>query len=505
MENTVLEMEHISKAFPGVQALSDVSFQLQKGEIFSIVGENGAGKSTLMKILSGNYETGTFEGKIVLNGKELRLKNMAEAEAAGIAMIYQELNVELDLSVGENVMLGLWPEKNGIVDWKKLHARAEEVLRLLDVEIDTKIDVRSLNASMQQLICIARALARNPQILILDEPTAALTEREADNLIKVISNLKNRGLSCIYISHKLEEVFEISDRVMVMRDGRCIREYTKAQIEPKQIINDMVGGMIKEETRKGNEVSSEVVLKVENLTVPHPYAKDKNMIEDVTFELHKGEVLGLAGLVGSGRSELLRAVFGALPKANGKIYKDRKEVKIHGVKDAIKNGIFMVSEDRKRDGFVGTMSIKENMTLSSLKRISKGLFLKAQKEKEFVKEYFDYLKIKAESPDTNISMLSGGNQQKVIFAKALLTKADILFLDEPTRGIDIGAKSEIYRIIQELTKQGKSIVIISSELPELIRLCDRYLVLCNGYVGDEFDREEVTQQKILHAAAFGKE
>lgn len=505
MDNIVLKMDHISKVFPGVRALDDVSLQLKKGEILSIVGENGAGKSTLMKILSGLYEDGTYDGKIILDGQEIHLKSMEDAEKSGISMIYQELNVELDLSIGENVMLGWWPQKKGWVDWNALHQRAGEVLKSLDVDIDTRLTVRNLNASMQQLICIARALIRNPKILILDEPSAALTEKETENMKRVIYSLRERGLSCIYISHKLEEVFEISDRVMVMRDGKRIREYEREEIDPERIINDMVGGMIAEETAEEREISPEVVLKVEHLTVPHPYAFGKNMIEDLSFELHKGEVLGLTGLVGSGRSETLRAILGALPKKRGTIYKNGKEVKIQNVGDAIQNGIFMVSEDRKRDGFVGAMTIKENMTLSSLKKVAGKLFIQSQKEKELANKYFQYLKVKAESIDRNISTLSGGNQQKVIFAKALLTESDILFLDEPTRGIDIGAKAEIYKIIRELTEQGISVILISSELPELIRLCDRFLVLCNGHIGDEFTRKNVTQQKILHAAAFGKE
>lgn len=504
MGNTVLRMEHITKRFPGVLALDDVSFALEKGEIFSICGENGAGKSTLMKILSGSYSEGTYEGKIFIGEEEKHIKSMADAEKAGIAMIYQELNVEQDLTVGENVMLGYWPGKRGTVDWKKLHAMAAEALKVLRVEVDTHLSMRSLNASLQQLVCIARALVRNPRILILDEPSAALTERETENLIHVLYDLKARGFSCIYISHKLEEVFEISDRVMVMRDGKYINQYKKGEIVPERVINDMVGGMLPQVEQRERQNFSDAAFCVKDLTVPHPYARGKNIIEHVSFELHKGEILGLAGLVGSGRSEMLKAVFGAMQKHSGKFYKGGKEVRIEKVQDAIEAGIFMVSEDRKKDGFVGSMSVKENMTLSSLGRISKRLVIRKNAEDQLIRSCYDYLKIKAASADTNISVLSGGNQQKVIFAKALLTQADILFLDEPTRGIDIGAKAEIYRIIREMADRGISIIVISSELPELIRLCDRFLVLCNGRIGGEFYKKEVTQQKILHAAAFGK-
>jgi D-xylose transport system ATP-binding protein len=499
-------MKHIYKRFPGVLALNDVSICLNKGEILSIVGENGAGKSTLMRILSGTYLYGDYEGDIMLNDCLFTAKNARSAEKAGIAMIYQELNVEFDLSIGENIMLGIWPKrKNQLVNWKLLHRKAEEMLNILNVSIDTRITMRYLSASMQQLACIAKALAKNPRILILDEPTAALTESETENLMRILRMLKSKGISCIYISHKLDEVFDISDRVVTMRDARIVSEYRKADIVPARVIEDIVGHKIVQTSAKREKIPDTEALRVEHLAVKHPYAANKNIIEDVSFTLKKGEVLGLTGLMGSGRSELLKAVFGVFPKVRGEIFIDGQPYKISNTREAIKGGICMLSEDRKFDGFVGSMNIRENITLSSLKKISSKMFINKNLERKFARQFFEYLKIKAESPETSIITLSGGNQQKVILAKSLLTEARILFLDEPTRGIDIGAKSEIYKIIQELSEKGIGIIVISSELPELISLCDRFIVLCNGYISAEFTGSNVTQNAILHAAAFGAE
>jgi len=505
MNEIILQMEHIYKRFPGVLALNDVSIELGKGEILSIVGENGAGKSTLMKILAGSYAHGSYEGKIVLNNKMFTAKNSRAAENAGIAMIYQELNVELDMSIGENILMGDWPRKyTGFVDWKKTHKKAIDVLQTLNVSIDTHMNMRNLNASMQQLVCIARALVRNPKILILDEPTAALTESEAKNLMSVLRNLKTQGISCIYISHKLDEVFDISDRVITMRDACIVSTYAKSEIVPDKIIEDMVGRRVDQTVKKNIFYSDNEALRIEHFRVRHPYASHKNIIEDVSFHVKKGEVLGLTGLVGSGRSELLKAIFGAFPKADGQVFIDGKLCKISSPEDAIEKGICMLSEDRKFDGFVGSMNIRENMTLSSLKKISSKSIINSKLEIKLALKYFDYLKVRSRSTENNITTLSGGNQQKVILAKALLTEAKILFLDEPTRGIDVGAKSEIYKIISELTEKGMSIIVVSSELPELISLCDRFIVLCNGKISAEYTAENISQNAIIHAAAFGQ-
>jgi D-xylose transport system ATP-binding protein len=504
MNELVLEMKRISKRFPGVLALNDVSIHLGRGEILSIVGENGAGKTTLMRILAGVYPHGSYDGEILLNDRPFIAKNTRDAEKAGIAMIYQELNVELDLTIGENILLGNWPKKkNQLVDWKKLHAKAREALSVLDVSLNTRISMRYLNASLQQLVCIARALAKDPHILILDEPTAALTETETENLMKILRQLKSKEISCIYISHKLDEVFDISDRVVTMRDACVVSEYSKEDIVPEKVIEDIVGRKIVTAREARERNFSGEALRIENFVVKHPYTANKNIIEDVSISLKKGEVLGLTGLVGSGRSELLRAIFGVLPKVRGDVYIDGQLCQIHETKDAIEQGICMLSEDRKFDGYVSTMNIRENMTLSSLKKVSQRTFINRNLEKKLARQHFDYLKIKAASPEISIVTLSGGNQQKVIIAKSLLTDAKILFLDEPTRGVDVGTKNEIYKIIGDLSRKGISIIIISSELPELIGLCDRFIVLCNGYISAEFSSANVSQQAILHAAAFG--
>ena len=496
-------VKEVTKVFPGVKALDCVSMDLKEGEVLSLVGENGAGKSTLMKILSGTYPYGTYTGTVEIDGKPVEITSAQSAEKCGIGMIPQELNIQLDMTAAENVMLGHWPKKkNGLIDWKKLKEEAGKALKTLNVDIDLDIQMRSLNASMQQLVCIARALVSSPSILILDEPTAALTLEETDNLMKIIQKLKSEGISCIYISHKLEEVFNISDRVIVMRNGCVVSEYKKEEIVPNQIIADMIGREMESFYAHSDKVFGEEIFSVSNLVVPHPFAPNKNIIDGVSFGVRKGEILGLAGLVGSGRSELLRAIYGALPKSGGEIFVEGKKCDNRDPREAIKNGFFMVSEDRKHDGYVGTMTIRENMTLSILNKVSRHSFVQKKAEQEVVDKFFDYLKIKAPSSETAITTLSGGNQQKVIISRALATDMKVLFLDEPTRGIDVGAKAEIYKIINELAENGLSIVVISSEMPELISLCDRFVVLRNGVIAGEFMKDEVNEQLLMETAAL---
>lgn len=503
MENkTVLQVNNITKRFPGVLALDNVSLSLFEGEILSICGENGAGKSTLMKILSGEYEYKSYSGDIILDGHRIKIHSNADAEKYGIAMIYQEISVELDLSVAENIMLGMLPKKKtGLIDWKKARKTAAEAIKRLQVQIDVNTKIRELNASYQQLVCIARALVRNPKILILDEPTAALTESETEHLMNVLNDLKYSGISCVYISHKLDEVFRISDRIVCMRDGCLISTYEKKEIDPNKVIEDIVGRKIDEvyPSMKGRVIGDEV-LKIENFTVPHP-SGSKNIVNNISFSVRKGEVLGLVGLVGSGRSELLRAVYGALPKKTGDVFIDGKKCFISTPTEAIENGIGFLTEERKKDGVVGTMNIGENMTLSILKKISKRGFIKHKSEHENILKYFTALKIKAFSKKENILHLSGGNQQKVVLAKSLMTDMKVLFLDEPTRGVDIGAKAEIYRIIEDLSRKGLSIVMISSEHPELIAMCDRFVIIGNGNKIGEVMSGDIDEGKMIRMAS----
>jgi ABC-type sugar transport system ATPase subunit len=502
MIGPILEMRHITKKFPGVTALNDVSIALERGEILSICGENGAGKSTLMKILSGEYAHGTYSGSVLLEGKELRISSNRVAETVGIAMIYQEISVELDLSVAENILLGMLPlRKTGLVDWKTTRSIVSDILKKLRIDLDVNLKMRELSASVQQLVCIARALVRKPKILILDEPTAALTESETEYLIKILQELKSSGISCIYISHKLDEVFRISDRIVVMRDARVISGYTREQIDPAQIIEDMIGRRMDQIYPSMEErIIGEEVFRIENFTVPHPHAA-KNIITDAQFSIRRGEVLGLAGLVGSGRSELLRAIFGSLPKVSGDVYVEGKKCNIANPADAIRNGIGFLTEDRKKDGIVATMNILQNMTLSTLKKISRFGFIQNRAERGKAEDYFWSMHIKAPSLKTGILNLSGGNQQKVVLAKSLLTDMKVLFLDEPTRGIDVGAKAEIYKIIQDLSSKGLSIVMISSEHPELLAMCDRFVVIGNGRIAGGLTKAEADETKIIRMAS----
>jgi len=500
----VLRVEHITKRFLGTVALKDVSMKLYEDEILAIMGENGAGKSTLMKILSGLYPKQDYEGGIYIGEKECHFHNPADSENAGIAMIYQELNLELDLSIAENIMLGRLPKnKLGMIDWKQTRREAEKALKKLNVDLDVTYTARSLSPSMQQLVSIARALVRNPRILILDEPTSVLTEGETRELMAILRGLKAEGISCIYISHKLDEVFELCDRMIILRDGYYIGEHIKEQgYDGATIIEEMIGRKLdnmypdKEQLKEQEEV-----LRVENFCVPHTFAYGKNVIEDVSFTLHKGEILGLTGLVGSGRSELVNALFGTIPKKSGKVYLKGQAVEIKTPGQAKQLGIGLLTEDRKKNGFIGTMSICHNMTLTILKRI-KGLFLiNKSKETKIASEYYDKLRVKAPDMDVLISSLSGGNQQKVILAKWLMTDLNIIILDEPTRGIDVGAKAEIYKIMQELVEKGISIIMISSEMPELMAMCDRFVVLGKGKVQGVLEREEATETLLFKTAS----
>ncbi|MCL2128494.1 MAG: sugar ABC transporter ATP-binding protein [Treponema sp.] len=501
-ETDLIQMRGITKTFPGVVALNNVSLELKQGEILSIVGENGAGKSTLMKILSGDYPWGRYEGEILMNGAPLCIQSPRYAERAGIAMIYQSIFVELDLSVAENIFLGILPQTLGFVQWEKARRMAKEALARLKVDIDPGVPVRNLNTSMQQLVCIARALVRNPKVLILDEPSSALTESETGNLLSILAELRKTGISCIYISHKLKEVFEISDRIVVMRDAKYVSTHYRGKVNSQQVVEDMIGHRMDAmyPSMEGRDISGEV-LRVEHFQIQHPSSSAKNIIEDVSFSLRRGEVLGLAGLVGSGRSELLRAIFGAQPRRSGKVFIGGKERKITDTRSAIACGIGFLTEDRKKDGFVASMNIQENMTLSILKKISRAAFINRKSENDKASRFFDALKIKAPSLKTEIINLSGGNQQKVVLAKSLLTDMNILFLDEPTVGIDVGAKAEIYKIIKDLAESGISIVMVSSEYPELIAMCDRFIVIANGLVAGELSKDKANEAAIIHMAS----
>jgi len=499
----VLVLKDITKRFQGVMALKSVNLTLYENEILAIMGENGAGKSTLMKILSGLYPSSEMEGDIFFRGEDVRFNNPNDAEKHGIAMIYQELNLELDLSVTENICLGMLPKKGfGLIDWKSANVLAHEALAKLHVELDLSRTVRNLNPSMQQLVSIARALVRNPSILVLDEPTSVLTATETEKLMEIIKHLKSQGISCIYISHKIDEVFKLCDRLVVLRDGYYINEYYQKDIyDSTRIIHDMIGRDIGVMYPQSEHIIGDEFFRVEHLQVPHPFALGKKIIEDVSFSLRRGEILGLTGLVGSGRSETLNSIFGILPTTGGKIFLEGKEISIKSPKDAKKFGIGLLTEDRKNNGIIACLNICHNMTITIIDALRRGLFIDHKKEQQKAQVYFDKLDIKAPSLKTLIANLSGGNQQKVILSKWLMTDLRILFLDEPTRGIDVGAKAEIYRIIGDLATSGVSIVMISSELPELLAMCDRFIVLGKGTVQAELGKEEASEVAILRASS----
>lgn len=509
-DNILLDVKNLSKDFFGITVLQNVNFQLYEGEIISLVGENGAGKSTLVKIITGIYPHGNYGGNIYHqlenNGvQELALSSVREANDIGIAMIYQEISVEYDLTVAENIMLGHWKKnKYGLVDWKSLKQEASKVLEKLNFDLDLNENVRTLSASQQQIVCIARALMRNPKILILDEPTASLTEKETEVLFEIIRTLQEKNISCIYISHRLSEVLDISNRIIVLRDGHIISQYEKKEFDKDKIISDMIGKNLDVRDYKSiNIQKTNPILSVRNLVLPSVVNKNMPIIDGISFDLYRGEILGIVGTLGSGRSEILRSIYGAYRKIEGKIYKHDKEIVIHSPQDALLHGIGFLTEERKKDGYVGTMNIKANTSLNILKYLKiMKYFLSFSKEKHLVHEYLQKMKYRGPSYEHSILSLSGGNQQKVIFSKILMAESDILLLDEPTRGIDVGAKEEIYTIIEELREKGKSFIIVSSELPETIRLCTRVVILHDKKINAELDRLEMTEQKILHLATF---
>lgn len=503
MENQyVLEMKNITKRFPGVLALDQVSFQVRKGEIHALCGENGAGKSTLMKILSGSYSESSYEGEIVVNGNVCHFQSPADSEKMGIGMIYQEISMHLDLSIAENIFLGRWPKKSGRVDWKKLNADAKKYLNMVGLSEEPDTILRQLGASQQQLVSIARALSKNPQILVLDEPTSPLTSKEADKLFDILHQLRDMGIACILITHKMDEVFLHSDSVTVIRDGKSISSRLLKDTTSDEIIKDMVGREITNFYPKEIVEIREPILEVRDFTVRHPSIPDRTIIDNASFTLHKGEILGMAGLVGAGRSEFVNAIFGKDKKVKGVTIVEGKEIDIKTPADALRAGIALVTEDRKADGIVAGMSICDNITMPNLKAISKNGILNLKEEETYSKKYFDSLKIKAPSLDSLLQQLSGGNQQKVILAKWMARAPKILILDEPTRGIDVSTKYEIYKIMVNLARQGVGIIMISSELPELMSMSDRIMVISNNSIAGVLESADFSQEEIMSLSAL---
>lgn len=494
----LLEMKNISKEFPGVKALDDVSLTLRAGSVHALMGENGAGKSTLMKCLFGIYQKDS--GEIFLEGKKVDIHNSKDALNNGIAMIHQELHPIPYRNVMENIWLGRFPVKGfgpfQFIDHKKMYKDTEELFKDLDMDIKPDTIVRNMSVSKIQSMEIAKAISYHSKIIVMDEPTSSLTENEVEHLFKLIRQLKSRGVAIIYISHKMEEILQIADEVTIMRDGKRIGTWPASELTTDMIISKMVGRDLTHRFPKRNNTPGEVVLKVEGLSSPFPKS-----FKNVSFELRKGEILGVGGLVGAQRTELMEALFGLRSVEEGKIIINGKEVKIKSPVDAKKHKIALLTEERRATGIFPVLSILENTVVANLKRYVKPYFLLDEKKrKEDVEKSIDMLKVKTPSCKTLIKDLSGGNQQKVLLARWLLTQPEILILDEPTRGIDVGAKYEIYTLIAKLAEQGKSIIMISSEMPELLGMSDRIMVMCEGRLSGIIDGQKATQEEVMRLA-----
>ncbi|MBU9725437.1 sugar ABC transporter ATP-binding protein [Diplocloster modestus] len=495
MGDVILTMKGIDKSFPGVHALKEVDFDLRKGEVHALMGENGAGKSTLMKVLTGIYSKDS--GTITFEGQEVNFATPKEAQDIGISIVHQELNMMNHLTVAQNIFIGREKMNGKLINDKKMNEEAAKLFERLNIKINPAERMGNLTVGKQQMCEIAKAISRDAKVIIFDEPSAALTEAEIDELFKIIRDLRAKNLGIIYISHRMDEIKVITDRVTVMRDGEYVGTLITEKCTKDDIINMMVGRVIYEDPKEKSNVPDDapVVLSVKNLNAG-------KMVRDVSFDLRKGEILGFSGLMGAGRTETARAIFGADKIDSGEIFVNGEKVVIKSPQDAVNAGIGYLSEDRKRYGIIVEKTVAENTTMASLEHFTNGLFIDKNKEKEAAVEYVDKLKTKTPTVDTKVVSLSGGNQQKVVIAKWLVRDCDILIFDEPTRGIDVGAKSEIYHLMNELVAQGKSIIMISSELTEVLRMSDRIVVMCEGRKTGELSIEEASQEAIMRAATL---
>jgi ribose transport system ATP-binding protein len=495
MKKTVLEMQGITKNFLSVRALNKVNLNVYDGEVMALVGENGAGKSTLMKILSGIYKKD--EGEIYFKGEKFSVNSPREAMNNGIAIIHQELNLIEGMSIEENIFMGRFPKKSGRIDGKKMRQDSRDLLERLNLKINSKVLVKDLTIGIKQMVEIAKALSLDAQVIIMDEPTDSLTDKETRSLFNVIEDLKKQGKSIVYISHRLWEVFEICDDVTVLRDGNFIGENKVSEINESILIEMMVGRKLEEQYPYIEQKTDELIFEVKSM--------ENDLVRNIEFGLMKGEILGLAGLMGAGRTDLGQSIFGSVKHTKSEMYLYGKPILVRNEEEAISQGIVYVTEDRKKNGLVLGMSVKENMSLSSLKRYSKGMLLNKTKEKKMVEGYKEKMSIKTPSINQKIKLLSGGNQQKVSIAKALACNPKILILDEPTRGVDVGAKKEIYELMNHFKKEGIGILMISSEIPEILGICDRIMVMREGEIAGILDRKEATQEEIMRLAIGSKE
>ncbi len=493
----VLEMKNICKSFPGVRVLEDVNLQIKPGEVHALMGENGAGKSTLMKILMGIYKAD--QGSIVLQGQETVIHGPKDAMSKGISMIHQELNTLLDMEVAENVFVGREILKKGfskmkIVDLDKMREETARYFREMSIDIDPKAKMRTLSVAEMQLVEIVKAISLNSKIIVMDEPTSAITEKEAQVLFAQIDRLKKQGVAIIYISHKMDEIFRISDTITVLRDGEWIGTKPASELDDNSLIKMMVGRELTDIYPKEPALIGDVILEVKDLS-------RGRKVQNVNLTLRRGEVLGIAGLVGAGRSELVETIFGLYPKTGGEIFLNGKKADIKNPKEAIKNKIALITEDRKLTGLNLIASVKENISIVSLSKMSKKGIIDKKRENEVAEKYIKELKIKTPNGNAIVGNLSGGNQQKVVLAKWLLDEPEIIIFDEPTRGIDIGAKRDIYLLINELAKEGKAVIVISSEMAEVMGISDRIAVMCEGQLKGMIQREEFSQELIMSYAS----
>jgi putative multiple sugar transport system ATP-binding protein len=501
MEKTILEMKNITKIFPGVKALDNVNMDVTEGEIHALVGENGAGKSTLMNILSGVHTYGTYTGDIIYYGQECRFRNIRDSEHVGIVIVHQELELVPYLSIAENIFLGNERAKNKIIDWDRTHYEANQLLRRVGLKEDTQKPVKDIGVGKQQLVEIAKVLSKEVKLLILDEPTAALTDEESENLLKLLLQFKKEGITSILISHKIHEVSKVADRITILRDGTTIETLNKDvdDIGVDRIVKGMVGRPLTDRFPKREPNLGEVTFEVKDWNVYDPLGGDKKVIKNASINVRRGEVVGIAGLMGAGRTEFAMSLFGRAYGRNisGKTMINGEEVELKDVRSAIKKGIAYCTEDRKSAGLILNFDIKTNLTLAGLDKVSNKTVINQNKEIRAAEEYVEKLNIKTSGLEQVAGNLSGGNQQKLILSKWTFVEPDILILDEPTRGIDVGAKYEIYLIINKLVSEGKSVIFISSELPEIISMSDRVFVMNNGRIVGELKRGEATQESIM--------
>ncbi|MEG0935756.1 MAG: sugar ABC transporter ATP-binding protein [Clostridia bacterium] len=488
MSDYILELKGISKRFPGVKALDRITFSVERGTVHALVGENGAGKSTLIKILAGIYRA--EEGEVLLNGRPVLFKSPFESQLGGVSVVHQELKLSETLTVAENVFLGKLLYRGGLVDWKAMRARADTLLRQLGLAIDVNEVVANLSVAQKQMVEICKAINRNCQVLIMDEPSATLTEKEQKIMFRTVKMLREQGVTVIYISHRLEEIFDLADNVTILRDGLHIKTLPVADVTRHDLVAMMVGREVSNEYPKSCLPLGDVVLEVKDIFRP-------GVLDHVSFTLHKGEILGVAGLVGAGRTELVRAILGIDKIKSGQILLKGHPIKITRFRQAIVLGFGLVPEDRKKQGLVQMATVLDNICMVSMDKVSKGNIMNRALERKYTEEYIEKMSISTPSIDTEVQYLSGGNQQKVVIAKWLLQDSEIIILDEPTRGIDVGAKREIYLLVDALVKQGKSVIMISSELPEVVGMSDRVLVMHEGRKAGELKREELSQERIM--------